>query len=55
MADAIVKPKPSGDLLVTLHVKDVTAAERSTLEGIAGGVSGADLRFQPCAATGPVG
>ncbi|MBL8539184.1 MAG: SPOR domain-containing protein [Betaproteobacteria bacterium] len=55
VADAIVKPKPSGNLLVTLHVKDVTAAERNTLEGIAGGVSGADLRFQPCAATGLVG
>ncbi len=51
--DAIVKPKPSGNLTVTLHMKDVTAAERSALEGIAGGVSGAELSFPPCPVPGP--
>lgn len=52
---AIVKPKPSGNVSVTLHIKDVTAAERNALEEIAGGLSGAQLRFQPCPVPGATG
>jgi hypothetical protein len=48
VGDALVKPKPSGNLVVTLQAKDLTGAERAKLEAIASELSGAELKVQPC-------
>jgi hypothetical protein len=48
VGDALVKPRPSGNLVVTLQLMDLTAAERAKLEAIASGPSGAELKVQPC-------
>jgi len=55
VGDAIVKPRPSGNLIVTLQIRDLTAAERTKLEAIASGPSSAELKFQPCPSPGVPG
>jgi len=55
VSDAIVKPRPSGNLIITLQIRDLTAAERTKLEAVAIGPSGVELKFQPCTRHGTPG
>lgn len=52
VSDAVVQPRPSGNLTVTLQIRDLTAAERAKLEAIA---SGPELKFRPCPSPGAPG
>jgi hypothetical protein len=55
VADAVVKPRPAGNLIVTWQIRNLTGAERATLESIASGSSSAELKFQPCPEPGTSG
>ena len=48
VGDAIVKPKPSGNRTVTLQIRDLTVAERASLEAVASGSPSVDLKLQTC-------
>lgn len=48
VSDAVVKPRPAGNLTVTLQIRDLTAVERAKLEAIAVGHASAELKFRPC-------
>jgi hypothetical protein len=48
VSDAVVSPRGSGNRMVTLHLKDLTVAERAELEAIAGEAPTAELKFQVC-------